>query len=146
MRAPPTRHAAYPHDAPHLTTTRLSVRRQLEVARQMNPDVVGLHIGGSRLGTAYSLGARWATASAQYTGDARTGGDVYPAPQLRHELVMESGTKEEMPVFLCQELQTPMMIPVFVDRTDLARAWLASGRVREDFKEEQHLTVMDLRM
>ena len=51
-----------------------------------------------------------------------------------------------MPVFLCEALQTPMLVPVFVDRTDLARAWLASGRTRESFKEEENLTTMDLRM
>ena len=43
-------------------------------------------------------------------------------------------------------LQTPMVIPVFVDRADLARAWLASGRSRDSFDEKQHLTVMDLRI
>ena len=59
---------------------------------------------------------------------------------------MELGSNEAMPIFLCEPLQTPMVIPVFVDRADLARAWLASGRSRDSFDEKQHLTVMDLRM
>jgi hypothetical protein len=113
--------------------------------REQSPDVPGLHIGGATLGMAYSLGAGW-TSTAQFAGSALTGAPGGMAPSLRHEIVMEGGTSEAMPVFLCQQLQTPMMIPVFVDRTDLARAWLASGRTRESFSEADNLTVMDLRM
>ena len=59
----------------------------------------------------------WAGASARYTGDARAyGGPV--TPTLRHEIVMELGSNEAMPIFLCEPLQTPMVIPVFVDRRE----------------------------
>lgn len=121
-------------------------KAQLELVRELNPGVDGLHLGGGRLGMAYQLGAGWAPSTPSYAGDARTGAADESAPTLRHEIVMEANAKEAMPVFLCEALQTPMLVPVFVDRTDLARAWLASGRTRESFKEEENLTTMDLRM
>ena len=59
---------------------------------------------------------------------------------------MEMGSKEEMPVFLCKQLELPHAVPVFLSRVDLASAWLRSGRAREAFKEAEDLTTMDLRM
>ena len=50
-----------------------------------------------------------------------------------------------MPIFLCDQLQTPMALPIFFDRRDLALAWVASGRKKEDFVEADNLMVVDLR-
>ena len=50
----------------------------------------------------------------------------------------------QLPVFCCDELQSPTVLPVFLNRADLVRAWEASGRKREDVPEA--LSVIDLKV
>jgi len=120
-------------------------KAQLDATKRNSPEVPGLHLGQSTLGVAYANGAKWT--SAQHAGEARMGtAPGYEAPTLRHRLIIERGMSEEMPVYLCAKLQTPVKVPVFLDRVDLASEWVRSGRTKEEFKPDVDLTVMDLRM
>lgn len=124
--------------------------RHLERMREVSPEVSGLNLGGSTLGTAYALGAGWTGGeipTPQHAGDSRTTlGGGRRAPMLRHQIVMTLGLPVEMPVFLCPPLQNQLAAPVFLDRVDLAGAWIQSGRTKESFDEKEHLIVMDLRV
>ena len=101
-------------------------KAQLDAAKTSSPEVPGLHLGTSTLGAAFALGARWVSA-AQHAGEARMGtAPGYEAPTMRHRLVMERGMAEEMPVYLCPKLQTPVMVPVFLDRVDLVPSQLCA--------------------
>ena len=122
-----------------------TAHEQLVAAREQNVGVV-LHIGVRSLGLAFSLGAAWGVMGYagkihQHWSDASM-----PSTTLRHTLVLEQGVPNvDCPVFLCEVLQKPLVVRVFLDRIDLARAWIESGRPREEFSPS-HLTVMDLRM
>jgi len=50
----------------------------------------------------------------------------------------------QLPVFLCEELQSNSICPVFIHPADLAATWEKAGRDPEKLPE--NLTVMDLRM
>lgn len=125
-------------------------KAQLSLARAESPNVPGLHVGVFNLSLAYALGAGWAAASeSTFGGDSGTGIGS-EAPSLRHQIITDAGHPEfegrvEMPVFLCEALQTPQAVPVFFDRVDLAIAWVQSGRKKESFDTAKDLTVMDLR-
>ena len=114
---------------------------QLESARVQNPCVPGLHVGAGTLGLAFSLFAGWS--EAQHGGDSGAVGGV-EAPPVRHMIMLEQGTPVEMPVFLCDQLQTQYLLPVFLDRRDLASEWIRSGRTRESFTND-NVMVVDLR-
>jgi hypothetical protein len=50
----------------------------------------------------------------------------------------------QLPIFLCEELQSPNILPVFLSPQDLAATWEKSGRTKEELPEG--ITMMDLRM
>ena len=49
----------------------------------------------------------------------------------------------QMPIFSCDDLQSPRMLPLFLSRADLAATWVAAGRTRETVPEA--VTMIDLR-
>ena len=49
-----------------------------------------------------------------------------------------------IPIFSCDELQSPRMLPLFLSRADLAATWVAAGRPKESIPE--NVTVMELRL
>ena len=123
-----------------------TAKAHLDVVIAQSPSVPGLHLGAMSLGVAFPLAAGWAGAAQQaHAGDAGRVADVQ-APTLRHAIVFPNPVADvTMPIFLCDQLQTPMALPIFFDRRDLALAWVASGRKKEDFVEADNLMVVDLR-
>jgi hypothetical protein len=125
-------------------------KAQLALAKAQSPDLPGLHVGMSNLSLAYALGAGWAAPSESAFQGAASTGAGRDAPSLRHQIITDGGHPElegrvEMPIYLCEALQTPQVVPVFFDRIDLAMAWVQSGRTKESFNPTKDLTVMDLR-
>ena len=137
----------------------------LEATQAANPDVVGLHLGVTPLGVAFSTCGGWvgddASASTETTAEELEGSEGFEgelrlvgtravvskmAAQLKEQLKtqgIEPGCWE-LPVFCCDELQSAAVMPMFMSHEDLAHAWVLSGRKREDLPEQ--ITVMDLRL
>ena len=138
----------------------------LAAATAANPDVEGLHLGVSPLGMAFSTCGGWiheegasgkggapsapAAANGGFDGELRLQGSSpivnKLAPQLREQLHaqgLEAGGWQ-LPIFACDELQSPSAMPMFFSHADVSAAWELSGRLREDVPEQ--LTVMDLRL
>ena len=47
-------------------------------------------------------------------------------------------------MFICEELQSPAILPVFLTPADLAATWEKAGRPKEELPDG--ITMMDLRM
>jgi len=123
-------------------------RACLKEAQANNLDVPNLHLGVTPLGLAFSFAAGWQRSN--FIGQMLIQGhqDVVNdmAPALRAQLEaqgIEPG-HWQLPVFVCDELQSPTVMPVFMSRSDLVQAWVASGRERESVPD--NLGVMDLRV
>ena len=118
--------------------------QHLEVVKEQSPSVPGLHVGAMSLAIAFPLAAGWeGTVTQRHAGDAGGVAGV-EAPPLQHSVVAASVADVQLPVFLCDQLQTQLALPVFFDRRDLAAAWVQSGRAPEAFSNE-NLMVLDLR-
>ena len=117
----------------------------------------GLHLGVVPLGVAFTTCNGWndsgvaaESSSGSYIGQLVLQGS--PAElrgmgeHLRKQLLaegMEPGCWQ-LPVFVCDEMQTENLLPLFLSRADLTETWLESGRARESLPEE--VAVMDLRV
>lgn len=88
-------------------------------------------------------------ASGRYRGDFLLQGSytLVKETEVRlRELMTEAGIatgKWTLPVFLCEDLQSSTMLPVFFDPEDLAATWVKAGRSRESLPDA--ITMMDLR-
>jgi hypothetical protein len=49
-----------------------------------------------------------------------------------------------LPVFICEELQGPKILPVFFNPRDIAATWVAAGRKPDDMPDK--FVMMDVRM
>mmetsp|Transcript_45643 Transcript_45643/g.126684 ORF Transcript_45643/g.126684 Transcript_45643/m.126684 type:complete len:170 (+) Transcript_45643:129-638(+) len=85
-----------------------------------------------------------------FTGELRLQGNMpllkETSPRLL-ELLADAGIDAgawQLPIFLCEELQSPNILPVFLSPQDLAATWEKSGRTKEELPEG--ITMMDLRM
>lgn len=129
----------------------------LEVMREHNPDVE-LHLGVHGLGTAFRICKGWPeddspslqAGSSPFTGELRLQGNMpltkETTPRLK-EMLSDAGIDAgawQLPIFLCEELQSSSVLPVFLSPADLAATWEKSGRKKEDMPEG--ITMMDLRM
>lgn len=126
-------------------------RRMLGVAREANPEVA-LHLGVTPLGLAFSLVAGWsltqsvAEQGVNLTLQGSSSIVASMASMLQQQLAAQGldPGRWQLPVFCCDELQSASLLPMFLSRHDLVRAWIAAGHSREDVPE--NLTVMDLRV
>ncbi|KAL1525129.1 hypothetical protein AB1Y20_020001 [Prymnesium parvum] len=123
-------------------------RAWLATAIKENPDVRGLHLGVTPLGIAYSFAVEWAPV--QFIGELRLQGNQAIVEQMAPKLCeqiraqgMDPGPWQ-LPVFLCDELQSPDLLPVFFSRATLVEAWVESGRSKETVPA--NLSVIDLRV
>lgn len=111
----------------------------------------GTHLGVTPLGVAFAVCAGWTVGEGEKRGvpfklQGSTAFVNEVAPMLREQLQaqgLEAGTWQ-LPLFCCDELESPNVLPIFLSRADLVETWVASGRKREDLPE--NLTVMDLRI
>merc|ERR1712070_843447 len=62
---------------------------------------------------------------------------------LEHEGVEPSDCPWLLPIFICEELQSPRIFPVFFDPRDVATTWVKAGRPKDTIPES--LKVMDIR-
>jgi len=130
----------------------------LDLTTSNNPGVEGLHLGVHGLGSAFQLCGGWPDTSTeaglqsggQFSGSFKLQGSYNivkeTEPRLR-ELLAESGIDAgnwTLPVFICEQLQSSTILPVFFSPEDLATTWEKAGRDRESIPEA--ITVMDLRM
>jgi len=136
----------------------------LAAAMKNNPTVTGLHLGVHGLGNAFSICKGWADGKddsglgeVKYTGKGEGGRSVSLRLQGNHGVVKQVGAqlqdimKQEgiepgdwlMPVFVCEELQSSKIFPVFFHPEDVAKTWLKAGRSKETTPE--NLKMMDLR-
>lgn len=122
-------------------------REMLKAAKAQNPDVP-LHMGVTPLGLAFALAVGWAESI--FVGNMRLQGKSSVVSQMSHMLQqqleaqgMEPSTWH-LPVFCCDELSSPTVMPVFLSRADLVAAWITSGRSRESVPP--NLAVIDLRV
>ena len=127
----------------HLEST--SAVDHLKVVMEQSPNVPGLHVGAMSLAVALPLVLDWDGLVGQtHAGDAGRAEGVKPPSVLRHVFVSRPVAGIELPVFMCEVLQTPLALPVFFDRRDVAAAWVKSGR-EPAACTNQNLMVIDLR-
>jgi len=114
----------------------------------------GSKFGGEfKLQGSYNLCARPSTPALPHlaclphaTAGLLSGSVKETEPRLR-ELMKEAGIEAgdwTLPVFICEQLQSATILPVFFSPEDLAATWEKAGRSKDDLPEA--LTVMDLRM
>jgi hypothetical protein len=122
-------------------------REMFAFAKQQN-EGVPLHLGVTPLGLAFALAEGWA--DSLFVGNMRLQGKHAIVTQLAPMLAQQCEAQGvppatwHLPVFCCDELSSPTVMPVFMSRSDLVAAWVASGRTKESVPE--HLTVLDLRV
>jgi len=127
-----------------------------QAARQM-PDGQSLALGTMPLGRAFALCEGWA--EAEVAGDAgctfqlrSTAGVVKELRPLLTRQLETIGLSSSwvFPVFLCEELTTDAVMPIFLSRGDIVKTWEeAMARAGHDAKAAtppSKLTVLDLRM
>ena len=125
-------------------------KQLLKMGEEDQPDA-GIHLGVTPLGVAFAICEGWTVGEVEKRGvpfklQASTAFAHEIAPMLREQLKaqgMEVGTWQ-LPLFVCDELETPQVLPVFLSRADLMETWVAAGRKPENLP--QNLTVMDLRI
>lgn len=134
----------------HRFTDPNDAKQVLKMGIEDQPDG-GIHLGVTPLGVAFAVCAGWTVGEGEKRGvpfklQGSTAFVHEVAPMLREQLQaqgLEAGTWQ-LPLFCCDELESPNVLPVFLSRADLVETWVASGRKREDLPE--NLTVMDLRI
>lgn len=99
------------------------------------------------LGKAYALAVGWAEAQSQrvpFTIRAEPNTAKQLRPLLKKQLEMAGhSTHWHFPVFMCEELQTAAVLPVFLTREGLATTWKA---LNKPGPPPTQLTVTDLRI
>jgi len=116
-------------------------------ARLQNPDLQ-LHLGVTPLGIAFALAIGWQ--KPQSSTPLRLQASRVGAADLEDNLKGQCEAQGidasgwQFPIFCCDELQGPKMMPMFVSRFDLAQTWEAAGKSKESIPSE--ITVMDLRV
>ena len=89
----------------------------------------------------------FATLDAAEFGAAQSRIRLIAAPPKLIKLLEENGFDPgcwQHPVFLCEKLASPSLMPIFLSPRDLARVWEKAGREAEELPKE--VTVLDLRM
>lgn len=131
----------------------------LAAVQKSNPDA-GLRLECHGLGGAFTQCNGWETEDGKPSAEAKSpDGDVIELRlQGNHALTKAAGPKLvkmlddmgidkgcwQLPLFICDKLQSPKIVPVFLNPRDLAKMWERSGRKKEDLPED--ISVMDIRM
>jgi hypothetical protein len=143
-------------------TDAAEVHEALEDTRAAHPEAA-LHLGVVPLGTAFSLCAGWAPGAesdssappveSRFLGTLKIQGTRAlvegMSPQLlsqqrAHGLEQADAAAWALPVFCCDELQSPQIMPMFFSQPELADTWLQTGRSAESLP--QSVAVLDLRV
>jgi hypothetical protein len=115
-------------------------------AKSQHPDM-NLAIGVMPLGKAFALCAGWAEAKSQrtpFTLRAAQPAAKQMRPILKKQLeVINLPSFWSFPVFLCEELQSPACLPVFLTREGLMETWAGTGK---GTAAPANVTVTDLRV
>jgi len=122
----------------------------LAQVKAANPEIAAsLHIGVTPLGIAFAFASGWADChffgekQVRGASEALAGGQDM-VPMLRDQALQQGLEAQSwnVPVFSCDELQSPTVMPLFLSRKALAEAWVTSGRKLADIPA--NLAVMDL--
>jgi hypothetical protein len=152
-----------PPDAPPTImwyTDALEARALLKVAQEAHTDTP-LEIACHGLGMVFEQCNGWGVGTSRTNAKASTtGADVKAQFVLQgsHRLVEETSPQLEklfknqgidpglwkLPVFMCKEMQSTAIVPVFLTPVELAKTWEKAGGTSENMPEE--LSVMDIRM
>lgn len=124
-----------------------------------NPEA-GLRLAVHGLGGAYTQCNGWPAEEGETdkTAHSPDGADIELRVQGNHalvkatadkmkELLVENGLDPgcwQHPVFLCEKLASPSLMPIFLSPRDLATVWEKSGRDKEDLPKD--ITVLELRL
>ncbi|KAL1523201.1 hypothetical protein AB1Y20_018153 [Prymnesium parvum] len=119
----------------------------LEVARAQSPEA-DLRLGVTPLGKAFALVQGWSTSNSAHPLRLQANQLLTATlkDMLKEQLQqqgLDPGTWQ-MPIFSCDALQSPRMLPLFLSRADLGATWVAMGRSVESLPEE--VTVVDIRI
>ena len=128
----------------------------LKAMSDANPDA-GLKLTCHGLGGAFTQCNGWGGEESK-TAASAGGEEVELRLQGNHQLCKTTAPKLKKlledngfdvgcwqhPVFLCEKLASPQIMPVFLSPRDLAMVWEKSGRDKEDLPKD--VTVLDLRM
>jgi len=137
-------------------------RAVLEIMQKANPEIAGLHLGVHGLGNAFTMCNGWGDEDGPTMGELKHTGDG-PAPKVSMRLQANRGLLKQvapqlegilkgdgvdpgswlLPIFLCEQLQSAQIFPVFLDPADVAKTWVAAGRDKETVPQD--LKCMDLR-
>jgi len=143
-------------------TDALEARALLEQASKANPEA-GLHLACHGMGAVFTQCKGWTddveVDDVPLMKPASVGGETVElklrgtyklveelAPRLQ-ELLAAGGIDAgcwQLPIFMCKEMQSASIVPVFLHPADLAATWKSAGGNEEDIPE--NLAVMDLRM
>ena len=131
----------------------------LAAVQKSNPDA-GLRLECHGLGGAFTQCNGWESEDGKPVAEAKSpdGDAIELRLQGNHALCKAAGPKLEkmlddmgidkgcwqLPLFICDKLQSPKIVPVFLNPRDLAKMWERSGRKKEDLPED--ISVMDIRM
>ena len=130
-------------------TDAADAKEMLAAAKQNNSAEVAsrLHLGVTPLGIAFALASGWMETS--FYGDMRLRGaqeDTENVTAMLQGQVAAQGMEQaswQVPVFCCDELQSPQSKPMFLSRKALQESWVVSGRKLADLPQT---AVMDLRV
>lgn len=131
----------------------------LAAVQKSNPDA-GLRLECHGLGGAFTQCNGWGLGADTKVAEAKTpdGDEIELRLQGNHALVKAAEDKLQkmlddmgidkgcwqLPLFICEKLQSPKIVPVFLNPRDLAKMWERSGRKKEDLPDD--ISVMDIRM
>lgn len=133
-------------------------RAILRLTKEANPTLEGLHLGCHGLGAAFTVCKGWgaddeqaaqATGSEPFGGEFRLQGPMQLIKELGPKLseqLAEQGVDASawtLPIFICAEMQSAQILPVFLSPADLEATWLRAGGSKDNVPER--VTVMDIR-
>ena len=136
-------------------------RTILKVMSESNPEA-GLQLACHGLGGAFTQCNGWGDKKGEgdgvKTASTPDGDDIELRLQGNHALCKSTGPKLkkllednnldsgcwQLPIFLCERLASPSIMPIFLHPRDLAAVWEKSGRKVEDLPKD--VTVLDIRM
>lgn len=131
-------------------TDAAEAKQTLAACQAANPDLrESLHLGVTPLGLAFAFSSGWA--DCHFFGDKQIRGSMEPFAGQQDPTALLAGQVASqglearswhVPVFSCDALQSPTVMPLFLSRKALAEAWVTSGRKLADIPSE--LAVMDL--
>ena len=132
-------------------------RTILKVMSDANPEA-GLQLACHGLGGAFTQCNGWGDEEGAKTAQTPGGDDIELRLQGNHALCKSTAPKLkklledngldtgcwQLPIFLCERLASPSIMPIFLHPRDLAAVWEKSGRKVDELPKD--VTVLDIRM